>query len=87
MNASTPAERLNIAFRFGKFRQRIEIGMHEGEIFDIHQFARIGPNADFHIGELFLESIKPQLCIANTFVEIDDEQRHAFSREFWNIST
>ena len=76
IKASTPAERLNIAFRFGKPRQNIEIGTDEGEIFDIRDLSRIGPNADFQIGKLVREIVAPRLRITDLFVEIDDEQRH-----------
>jgi hypothetical protein len=32
---STPAERLNMAFKFGKTGRESKVGMHKGEIFDI----------------------------------------------------
>ena len=65
-----------MAFKFGKVGKRIEIGMHEGEIFDIRQLSCIRPNADFQIGKLFRERVAPCLGVADMFVEINDEQRH-----------
>ena len=62
-----------------KFGKKVEIGMHEREIFDIRQLSRIGPNANFQIGKLFRESVAPSLRVADTLVEIDDEQRHFLS--------
>src|SRR6516164_7225573 len=59
--------------------QRIEIGMHKGEVFDIRQFSRIGPNTNFQIGKLLRKGVAPCLCVADTLVEIDEEQRHDVS--------
>ena len=73
---STPAERLNMAFKFGKTGKGIEIGMHEGEIFDIRQLSRIRPDADFQIGKLCRERVAPCRGVADMFVEINDEQCH-----------
>ena len=73
---STPADRLNMAFKFGKVGKRIEIGMHEGEIFDIRQVAGIRPDADFQIGKLCRERVAPSRGVADMLVEINDEQRH-----------
>ena len=50
--------------------------MHEGEIFDIRQLARAGPNANLQTRKLFRERAAPCLGVANMFVEIDDKQRH-----------
>jgi hypothetical protein len=62
--------------QFWEDRQRIEIGMHEGEVFDIRQLAGIGPDADFQIGELLREGFAPRRRVADTLVEFDDKQRH-----------
>ena len=51
----------------------IEIRMHEGEVFDVLQLARIGPDANFQIGKLLLEGVAPCLRIADTLVQLDDE--------------
>src|SRR5215471_13399207 len=59
-----------------KYRKLVEIRMHKGEVFDIRQFPGIRPGADFQIGDLFCERIPPGLGVANTLVEIDEEQRH-----------
>src|SRR5882762_3322550 len=63
-------------FQIRKNGKRIEIGMHEGEIFDIRQLSRVRPNADLQIGKLFPERVAPCLGVADMFVEINDEQRH-----------
>ena len=73
---STPAERLNMAFRFGKVGKRIEIGMHEGEIFDIRQISGSGQMRISRSGSCSRERVAPRLGVADMFVEIDDEQRH-----------
>ena len=65
-----------MAFKFGKLGKRIEIGMYEGEIFDIRQLSCIRPNTDFQIGKLCLERVTPCLGVADMLVEINDEQRH-----------
>src|SRR6516225_4896567 len=59
--------------------QRIEIGMHKGEVFDIRQFSRIGPNTNFQIRKLLRKGVAPCLRVADTLVEIDEEQRHDVS--------
>src|SRR5207244_34983 len=56
--------------------QSVEIGMHEREILDIRQFTRFGPDANFEIGKAFGEGVAPGFRVADTLVEIDDEQRH-----------
>src|ERR1700756_230835 len=61
-----------------KYRKHIEIGMHEGEVFDIRQFPGIGPSANFQIGKLLRKGVAPCLRVADTLVEIDEEQRHDF---------
>src|ERR1700676_529023 len=71
-----PGRAAEHGFQIRKVGKRIEIGMHKGEIFDIPQLARIGPNANFQIRKLFLERVAPCLGVADMFVEIDDEQRH-----------
>src|ERR1039458_8042493 len=63
-------------FQIRKDGKGIEIGMHEGEIFDIRQNSGIGPDADLQIGKLFPERVAPCLGVADMFVEIHDEQRH-----------
>jgi hypothetical protein len=50
--------------------------MHEGKIFDIRQLSRIGPSADFQIGELRGERVALCLGAADMLVEINNEQRH-----------
>src|ERR1700747_2379301 len=53
--------------------------MPEGEIFDVRPLARVGPNANFQIRKLFRKGVAPGLCVADTLVEIDKEQRHFLS--------
>jgi hypothetical protein len=65
-----------MVFQIRKNGKRIEIGMHEGEIFDILQLSRIRPNADFQIAKLSRELVASCLGVADMFVEINDEQRH-----------
>ena len=65
-----------MAFKLGKTGSEFEVGMHEGEVFNIRQLSRIGPNADFQIGKLFLERVAPCLGVTDMFVEINDEQCH-----------
>ena len=62
-----------------KFGKNVEIGMHEGEIFDIRHLPRIGPDANLQVGKLFRERVAPCLRVADTLVEIDKEQRHFLS--------
>jgi hypothetical protein len=47
--------------------------MHEGEVFDVPHLARIRPDADGQLGDLFLERVAPCLRIADTLVQLDDE--------------
>src|SRR5208282_4308666 len=63
-------------FQVGEYGKSIEIGMHEGEVFDICQPSGIGPDADFQIRKLFCEGVAPCLRVADTFVQIDHKQRH-----------
>ena len=70
-----PSRAAEHGFQVWEGRKGIEIGMHEGKVFDIRTVAGLGPDADFKIGELFAEHIAPCLGIADMFVEIDDEQR------------
>jgi hypothetical protein len=63
-------------FQIRKRGKRIEIGMHESEIFDIRQVSRLGPKANFRAGKLLRERVAPGLGVADMFVEINDEQRH-----------
>ena len=60
-------------FQIGEYRQRVEIGVHEGEILDIRQPSRIGPDTNFQLGELFRKGVAPRFRVADTLVEIDDE--------------
>ncbi len=53
--------------------ERVEIRMHEGEVFDVPHLARIRPDANRQIGKLFPERVAPCLRIADTFVQLDDE--------------
>src|ERR1700735_4266301 len=71
-----PGRATEHGFQIRKTGKRIEIGMHEGEIFDVRQLSRIRPNADFQIGKLCLERVAPCLGVADMLVEINDEQRH-----------
>src|ERR1700683_1677300 len=64
-------------FQIWKDRKGIEIGMHEGEEFDIRQVSGFRPNADLQIGKLFPERVAPCLGVADMLVEIYDEQRHS----------
>jgi hypothetical protein len=60
---STPAERLNMAFKFGKMG-RASKSVHEGEIFDIRQLSRSG-QMRISNRKLFRERVAPCLGIAN----------------------
>src|SRR5437879_2691527 len=42
----------------------VEIRMHEGEVVDVVQLARIRPDADWQIGNLLPERVAPSLRIA-----------------------
>src|SRR4029077_4620322 len=53
--------------------------MHKGKVFDIRQLARLGPNANFEIGNLLREGVAPRLRVADALIEIDQEQRHFLS--------
>ena len=48
VDASRAAEH---GFKTGKWRQRVEVGMHEGEILDPSGVARLRPEADLEIGK------------------------------------
>jgi hypothetical protein len=65
--------------QIGKCGKRVEIRMHEGEIFNIRHLSRIGPDANFQVWQLFGEGVAPGFRIADTLVEIDKEQRHFLS--------
>ncbi len=70
-----PSRAAEHGFQVREGRKGIEIGMHEGEVFDIRDVAGLGPDADFKVGELFAERVAPCLGVADMFVEIDDKQR------------
>ena len=53
--------------------KQVEIRMHEGEVFDVLQLARIGPDANWQIGKLLPECVAPCLGIADELVQVDDE--------------
>src|SRR5271165_307277 len=72
-----PGRAAEHGFQIRKSGKNIEIGMHEGEIFDIRQLSRIRPNADLQMGKLFPERVAPCLGVADMFVEINDEQGHS----------
>ena len=71
--SSTPAARLNMAFKFGKAWQRVEIRMHEREVFDVSHVARIRPEANFQIGKLLAKRIGPRRRSADDVVQPDDQ--------------
>src|SRR4029077_5400531 len=50
-----------------------------GEVLDIRQFSGIRPNANFEVGKLLGKGVAPRLCVADTLVEIDDQQCHFLS--------
>ncbi len=74
-------------FQIRKWRKNIEIGTHEGEVFDIRQLSRVRPDPNFDLGHLVLERVPPSLHIADIFVEVDDEQRHYSLLERYPIKT
>ena len=51
----------------------VEIRMHEREVFDVLQLARIGPEANRQIGKLLLECVAKCLGTADDLVQVDDE--------------
>ena len=81
---STPAERLNMAFKSGNAGS--EIRMHEGKVVDIRQISRLRPKANFQIGKLCRERVAPCPGVADMFVEINDEQRHDHPRLYRSIT-
>ena len=60
-------------FQIREGGEQVEIRMHEGEVFDVLHLARIGPDANWQIGNLFPERVAPCLRIADTLVQLDDE--------------
>ena len=65
--------------QFREVRQRVEIGPHKGEVFDLLGVARFRPDSDFHPRQLRRERRAPRLRIPDHLVEIDDQQRHVAS--------
>ena len=80
-----PSRAAKHRFQIRKYRQRVKIGMHKGEVFNIRQLARIWPNANFEIGKLFGKGVAPRLRVADAPVEIDEQQRHTSSSTPWTI--
>src|SRR5436309_13928272 len=66
-------------FQIREGGERVEIRMHECEIFDVLYLAGIRPNANCQIGKLFLERLAPGRRVADMLVQLDDEKRHATS--------
>jgi hypothetical protein len=64
-----PGRAAEHGFQVGEGRKRIEIGMHEGEVFVIRNVAGLGPDADFKLGELFAERVAPCLGVADMFIK------------------
>ena len=76
MKASTPAERLNIAFRFGSAGIASKSGRMKARYSISADFADFGPDADFETGNEFGERVAPRLRVADLPVEPIDQQRH-----------
>ena len=60
-------------------RDRVEIGPHKGEVFDIGRIPDLGKDADFETGNEFGEGVAPRLRVADLPVEPIDQQRHVSS--------
>ena len=71
--SSTPAARLNMAFRFGKAGSTSKSGCMKARYSMSLHLARIGPDANWQVGNLLPECVAPCLRIADVFVQIDDE--------------
>src|SRR5438045_6421312 len=67
-------------FQIREGGERVEIRMHEREVFDAPHVARIGPDVDWKLRYLLAERVAPLLRIADTLVQFDDQQSHAASR-------
>ena len=70
---STPAERLNMAFRFGKAGSWSKSGCMNARYSMSFTSPDIGPDANWQIGKLLPECVAPCLGIADDLVQIDDE--------------
>ena len=73
-------------FQVREVGEGTEIGVHEGEVFYLRRVAGIGPEADFLVGEMFMERVAPCLGVADVFVEIDDEEGHGGLLGAWGGS-
>src|ERR1700677_429109 len=71
-----PGRAAEHGFQIRKSGKRTEIGMHEGEIFNIRELSRLRPNANFQLRKLCRERVTPCPGVADMFVEINDKQRH-----------
>ena len=65
-------------------RDRVEIGPHEGEVFDLGRIPDLGKDADFETGNEFGEGVAPGLRVADLPVEPIDQQRHSPQRPHCN---
>jgi hypothetical protein len=54
--------------------------MHEGEVFDLLQRARIRPDANWQFGNLLLEGVAPFLRVADALIQFDEQKCHTPSR-------
>jgi hypothetical protein len=76
MNASTPAERLNIAFKFGSGGMTSKSGRMKARYSMSSRSFASGKMRISRSGSWFGEIVAPRLRVADLFVEINDEQRH-----------
>src|ERR1700687_4724054 len=77
--ASTPAERLNMAFKFGNSGRMSKSGCMKARYSISATSPGLGQVANFQVGKLFRKGVAPCLRVADTFVEINKEQRHVLS--------
>src|SRR5262249_16894468 len=67
-------------------RQRVEIRVHEREVFDVLQVIHLRPDANGKLGDLFLERVAPCLRIADPLVEFNEKQRHTSTARSTRLS-